>query len=157
MARTIVGAMDAAPFRFGVVVARFNDFITTRLVDGATDALLRHGANPDKITHVYVPGSFELPLATQKLAQSRRCDAIVCLGCLIRGHTPHFEYVAAEATRGIAAAALSTGTPITYGLITADTLEQAIDRAGGKAGNKGVDAALAAIEMASLVAALGAS
>lgn len=155
MAHTIVGKLDAAPYRFGVVVARFNDFITSRLVDGALDALVRHGANPDKITQVYVPGAFEIPLAARKLAEAGRCDAVICLGCLIRGQTPHFDYIAAEATKGIAAASLATGVPITYGVITADTLEQAIDRAGAKAGNKGVDAALAAIEMAGVIAQLG--
>ena len=155
MAHVIVGKLDAAAYRFGLVVARFNDFITSRLVDGAMDALVRHGANPEKITQVYVPGSFEIPLAARKLAESGRCDAVVCLGCLIRGQTPHFDYIAAEATKGIAAASLSTGVPITYGVITAETLEQAIDRAGAKAGNKGVDAALAAIEMAGVMAQLG--
>src|SRR5262245_21611302 len=132
MAQVIAGKMDAGPYRFGMVIARFNDFITTRLVDGAMDALLRHGANPERITQVYVPGSFEIPLAAKKIAESSRCDAVICLGCLIRGQTPHFDYIAAECTKGIASVSLSAGIPITYGVITADTLEQAIDRAGGK-------------------------
>jgi 6,7-dimethyl-8-ribityllumazine synthase len=157
MPNVIAGKMDGSPYRFGMVVARFNDFITSRLVDGAMDALVRHGVNPDKITQVYVPGSFEIPLAARKLAESGRCDAVITLGCLIRGQTPHFDYIAAEATKGIAAASLATGVPITYGVITAETLEQAIDRAGAKAGNKGVDAALAAIEMAGVIAGLGKS
>lgn len=154
MATEITGKMDATGRRFGIVVARFNDFITSRLVDGAEDALLRHGAKPENLTKVHVPGSWEIPLAAKRLAESGKFDAIVCLGCVIRGQTAHFDYVAGEAAKGVASAALQTGMPISFGIITADTLEQAIDRAGGKSGNKGVDAALAAIEMASVLAAI---
>ena len=145
---------DARAHGFALVVARFNEFITDKLVDGATDALTRHGADPDKITQVRTPGSFEIPLTAMKLAKSGRYDAIICLGCVIRGQTPHFDYVAAEVSKGIAQVSLQSGLPVTFGVITADTLEQAIDRAGGKSGNKGADAAMAAIEMANLLKAI---
>jgi 6,7-dimethyl-8-ribityllumazine synthase len=137
------------------VAARFNEFITGKLVSGAIDALVRHGADAEKITQVWIPGAFEIPLAAQKLARSGDYDAILCVGCVIRGQTPHFDYVAGEAAKGVAQVALSTGVPISFGVITSDTLEQAIDRAGGKVGNKGADAAVAAIEMANLLRALG--
>ena len=122
-----------------------------RLLEGAKDALTRHGVDPDEIDVAMVPGCFEIPLAAQKMAQSRQYDAIVCLGVLIRGATPHFDYIASEATKGVAQVSWQTGLPVTYGIITCDTLEQAIERAGSKAGNKGVEAAVAAIEMANLL------
>ena len=154
MAKVISAKLEAGSHRFAVAVARFNEFITSKLVDGALDALVRHGVDRENVTQVWVPGSFELPLAAQKLARSGDYSAVICLGCLIRGQTPHFEYLANECTKGIAQVALETGVPVTFGVITADSLEQAIDRAGTKAGNKGADAALAALEMANLVAAL---
>jgi 6,7-dimethyl-8-ribityllumazine synthase len=155
MARTISAHLDARPHRFALVVSRWNDFITTRLLEGATDALVRHGAEEDRIETVWVPGSWEIPLVAKRLAQSGRYAAVVALGCLIRGQTPHFEYIAAEITKGLAQISLETGVPVSFGVITADSLEQAIERAGTKAGNKGADAALAAIEMANLLAQLG--
>ncbi len=149
---TVISAkLDATGKRFALVVARFNEFITSKLLTGAVDALVRHGADADRITQVWVPGSFELPLAAKRLAASGDYAAVICLGCLIRGQTPHFDYVAAECTKGIAHTMLETGVPVTFGVITADSLEQAIDRAGTKAGNKGADAALAAVEMANLL------
>lgn len=151
----IRGTFDAEPFRFGIVVARFNEFITARLLQGATDALVRSGARPENIVRAWAPGSWEIPLAALKLAESGRVHAIVALGCLIRGETTHFDYIAAESARGVAEVALKTGLPVTNGILTVENLEQAIDRAGAKAGNKGADAALAAIEMANLIAALG--
>jgi 6,7-dimethyl-8-ribityllumazine synthase len=154
MAIEISGKMDATGRRFGLVVSRFNDFITSRLRGGAEDALLRHGAKSDNLIVVHVPGAWEIPLAARQLAESGKVDAVLCLGCVIRGQTPHFDYVAAQAAQGVAAAALQTGVPISFGVITADTLEQAIDRAGGKAGNKGIEAALAAIEMVSVISAI---
>jgi len=138
------------------VVSRFNEFVSTRLLDGAVDALVRHGADREQVTLVWVPGSFELPLAAHELAASGRFAAVICLGCLIRGQTPHFEYIANETAKGIAQASLSTRVPVTFGVITADSLEQAIDRAGSKQGNKGADAALAAIEMANVLSAISA-
>lgn len=155
MARVIQANLNAGNLRFAVVAARFNEFITGKLVAGAIDALVRHGANAESITQVWTPGAFELPLAAQKLARGGDFDAIICVGCVLRGQTPHFDYVAGEAAKGVAQVALSTGVPVTFGVITADTLEQAIDRAGGKAGNKGAEGALAAIEMANLLRALG--
>ena len=154
MAIEISGKMDATGRRFGLVVSRFNDFITSRLRSGAEHALLSHGAKPDNLIVVQVPGAWEIPLTARRLAESGMVDAVLCLGCVIRGQTPHFDYVAGEAAKGAAAAALQTGIPISFGVITADTLEQAIDRAGGKAGNKGIDAALAAIEMVSVISAI---
>ena len=151
MATKITGSLDASQLRFGIVSARFNDFITSRLVDGAIDTLQRHGAKLDKLIHVQVPGAWEIPLAASKLAETRRVDAILCLGCVIRGQTPHFDYVAGESAKGVANAALQTGVPMAFGILTTETLEQAIDRAGAKAGNKGADAAMAAIEMANLL------
>jgi len=148
--KTYEGKLVATGKKFGLVVARFNSFVGKELLSGARDCLLRHGANDDDLTVAWVPGSFEIPAAAQKMAATSHYDALVCLGALIRGHTPHFDYIAAEATKGIAQIGLQTGVPISYGIITADTLEQAIERAGTKAGNKGWDAALAAIEMANL-------
>ena len=144
------GRLSAGGFRFALVSSRWNDFLTGRLVEGALDALERLGADDGAVEHFRVPGSFEIPLLALKLAQSGRFDAVVCLGTVIRGQTPHFEYVAGEVTKGIAHAALQTGVPVLYGIVTADTLEQAIDRAGVKAGNKGFEAAMSAVEMVNL-------
>ena len=148
------GRLSAGGFRFALVSSRWNDFLTGRLVEGALDALERLGADAGAVEHFRVPGSFEIPLLALKLAQSGRFDAIVCLGTVIRGQTPHFEYVAGEVTKGIAHAALQTGVPVLYGIVTADTLEQAIDRAGVKAGNKGFEAAMSAVEMVNLYKAV---
>src|SRR5690606_36467778 len=149
--RRFEGEPNARGLRFGVVGARFNDFIVDRLVDAAVDTLLKHGADPADVHVVRVPGAFEMPLALAKLAASRRSDALVALGCVIRGATAHFDYVAGEVSRGVAEASLANELPIGFGVITVDTLEQAIDRAGGKAANKGAEAALAAVEMATLL------
>ena len=151
MGKLFEGVLLGKGLKFGVVASRFNEFITKKLLEGAQDALLRHGVKPEDIDIAWVPGSFEIPLAARKLAQSKRYDAIICLGTLIRGATPHFEYIAAEVTKGIAKISLETGLPVSYGIITADTLEQAIERAGTKAGNRGFDAAVNAIEMANLL------
>jgi 6,7-dimethyl-8-ribityllumazine synthase len=148
---TFEGMLLGEGLRFGIIVSRFNDFITNKMLEGAIDALLRHGVTEDDIEITRVPGSFEIPLAAQKLANSKRYDAVICLGAVIRGGTPHFEYVAAEVTKGIAQVGLSSGLPVIYGVITADTLEQAIERAGTKQGNEGTKAALTAIEMANLI------
>ncbi|HBB40400.1 MAG: 6,7-dimethyl-8-ribityllumazine synthase [Nitrospirae bacterium CG18_big_fil_WC_8_21_14_2_50_70_55] len=148
------GRLDAHAMRFGLVAARFNDFITSRLVDGAVDALTRHGADPGAIDCAWVPGAFEIPLVARRLAASGRYDAILCLGAVIRGATPHFDYVAAEVAKGIGQVGLEAGIPVLFGVLTTDTIEQAIERAGTKAGNKGVDAALAAIEMVDLLRAI---
>lgn len=150
MSRVIEGKLDASGLRFGLLVSRFNSFIGERLVEGAMDALLRHGADAGAIDLVRVPGAFEIPLAARKMAASGRYDAVVCLGAVIRGSTPHFDYVAAEVSKGIASVSLESGLPIAFGVLTTDTLEQAIERAGSKAGNKGADAAVSAIEMANL-------
>lgn len=155
MGKQYEGHLVAEGLRFGVVIARFNDFITAHLLSGAMDALRRHGANEDLVEVAWVPGSFEIPLVAQRMASSGRYDAIICLGAIIRGATPHFDYVAAEASKGIAKAGLDTGVPTIFGVITADTIEQAIERAGTKAGNKGWEAALSAIEMANLMRSLG--
>jgi len=141
--------------RFGLVVSRFNEFITKKLLEGAQDALIRHGVNEADIEIAWVPGSFEIPLIAKKLAQSEQYDAIICLGTVIRGGTPHFEYISAEVTKGVAKVGLETGLPVAYGIITADTLEQAIERAGTKLGNRGFQAAENAIEMANLVKGMG--
>ena len=145
------GRLSAGGFRFALVSSRWNDFLTARLVEGALDALERLGADGGAVEHFRVPGSFEIPLAALKAAQSGRFDAVVCLGTVIRGQTPHFEYVAGEVTKGIAHVSLQTGVPVLYGIVTADTLEQAIDRAGVKAGNKGFEAAMSAVEMVNLL------
>jgi 6,7-dimethyl-8-ribityllumazine synthase len=149
--RVIEGDLQAKGFKFGIIVSRFNDFITSRLLEGATDALLRHGAKDDDIEVVRVPGAFEIPLIAKKLASKGTFQAVICLGTVIRGATPHFDYVASEVSKGIAAASLETGVPIAFGIITADTIEQAVERAGAKAGNKGWDAAVTAIEMAQVI------
>lgn len=155
MSQTYEGHLSAKGCRFGVVVARFNHLISEQLLKGALDCLKRHGAAEEDVTVTWVPGSFELPMGAQKLAQSKRFDALICLGVLIRGETPHFDYIAGQATKGIGEVALNSGIPVAYGLITADTLEQALERAGTKAGNKGWDAAVSAIEMADLFKKLG--
>ena len=151
MTEVIEGKLNAQGVRFGIVVSRFNDFINKRLLDGALDALARHGAEDKKISVIKVPGSFEIPLMAKKLADSGKYDAIICLGAVIRGATPHFEYISAEVTKGIAKVTLDSGMPISFGILTTDNIEQAIERAGTKSGNKGWDAALAAIEMVNLL------
>jgi 6,7-dimethyl-8-ribityllumazine synthase len=151
MLRTWEGALAAKGFTFGIVVSRFNAFITARLLEGALDALRRHGAEEDGITVVKVPGSFEIPLVAKRMATSGQYSAIICLGTVIRGATPHFEYIAAEVSKGVAAASLETGVPISFGVLTTDSIDQAIERAGTKGGNKGFDAACSAIEMANLL------
>lgn len=152
--KIIEGELSAEGLKFGIVVSRFNDFITSRLLDGALDALMRHGAKDDDLEVVRVPGSFEIPLIAKKMAAKGVYDAILCLGTVIRGATPHFEYVAAEVSKGIAAVSLETGVPVAFGIITSDTIEQAVERAGSKAGNKGWDAAMTAMEMAQVVKSL---
>lgn len=147
MSNVIEGHLDAGGLRFGLVVSRFNSFICDRLVEGAVDALVRHGADAGQIDIAKVPGAFELPLAAQRLAQSGRYDALICLGAVIRGSTPHFDYVAAEVSKGLASVGLASGLPVAFGVLTTDTIEQAIERAGTKAGNKGFEAAVTAIEM----------
>jgi 6,7-dimethyl-8-ribityllumazine synthase len=151
MATVFEGHLNAEQLKFGIVVGRFNDFITGRLLEGAMDALLRHGADEQQITIVKVPGSFEIPLASRKLAQSGAYDAVICLGAVIRGSTPHFDYVASEVAKGVAVIGLETGVPVIFGVLTTDTIEQAVERAGTKAGNKGWSAAVSAIEMANLL------
>ncbi|TAL24024.1 MAG: 6,7-dimethyl-8-ribityllumazine synthase [Nitrospirae bacterium] len=145
------GELQAKGLKFAIVVSRFNDFITSKLLEGAKDALLRHGAKEDDIDVAKVPGSFEIPLIAKKLAAKGAYNAVICLGTVIRGATPHFDYVAAEVSKGIAAASMETGVPIAFGVITSDTIEQAVERAGTKSGNKGFDAAITAIEMAQLL------
>lgn len=147
----IEGTLNAQGLRFAIVAARWNDLIVSRLIGGAQDGLLRLGARENELTLIRVPGSFEIPLAAKKAAASGRFDAVICVGAVIRGETPHFDYIAAEVTKGISASALETGVPIAYGIITADTVEQAINRAGVKAGNKGFEAAMAVVEMANLL------
>ncbi len=149
--RIIEGELQANGFRFGIIVSRFNDFINSKLLDGAVDALVRHGADENDIDVVRVPGSFEIPLIAKKLAMKGSYDAIICLGTVIRGATPHFEYVASEVSKGIAVASLESGIPVAFGIITSDTIEQAVERAGSKSGNKGWDAAMTAIEMARVI------
>lgn len=150
MPRVLEGQLSAEGFRFGIIVSRFNDFISSRLVEGAMDALLRHGATEEQVSVIKVPGAFEIPLTAKKLAESGRYDAVICLGAVIRGSTPHFDYVAAEVSKGIASVSLESSIPVTFGVLTTDNLEQAIERAGSKSGNKGYDGAMAAIEMVNL-------
>lgn len=154
MTKIIEGKLDARGFRFGIVVSRFNSFISDRLVDGAMDALVRHGAEAESVQIVRVPGAYEIPMTAKKMVATARYDAVICLGAVIRGATPHFDYVSAEVSKGIAAVSLDSGVPVTFGVLTTDNLEQAIERAGSKAGNKGFDAAVSAIEMVSLFKAL---
>lgn len=155
MPRIIEGNLSAKGLKVGIVVGRFNDFIGERLLDGAVDTLVRSGAADSDIDVVKVPGTFEMPVVAKTMAKSGNYDAIVCVGCVIRGSTPHFDYVASEAAKGIAKVSLDFETPVAFGVITADNLEQAIERAGTKSGNKGRDAALTAIEMANILKALG--
>jgi len=154
MSKLFEGMLLGKGLKFGLVISRFNEFITKKLLEGAQDALLRHGVNDEDVDIAWTPGSFEIPLIALKLAQTKRYDAIICLGAVIRGGTPHFEYVATELSKGIARVSLETGLPVTHGVITADTLEQAVERAGTKMGNKGFDAAVNAIEMANLLKSL---
>jgi 6,7-dimethyl-8-ribityllumazine synthase len=155
MAKIVEGKIRADGLRFGIVVSRFNSFITERLLEGALDALRRNGAKEDAIEIFRTPGSFEIPAVVKRLVERNKYDAIICLGAVIRGATPHFAYISAEVTKGIAQLSLESAIPIAFGVITADTIEQAIERAGTKAGNKGWDAALSAIEMANLYRELG--
>lgn len=155
MAKIMEGRLSAEGMRFALVVSRFNDFICSRLVDGALDALKRHGAKEDTIPVVKVPGAFELPLAAKKIALTGDYDAVICLGAVIRGATPHFDYVAAEVSKGIANVSLETNLPIIFGVLTTENIEQAIERAGSKSGNKGYEAAMAAMEMVNLFKELG--
>jgi 6,7-dimethyl-8-ribityllumazine synthase len=154
MSKVFEGQLSSAGLRFAIVVSRFNNFISERLLGGAMDALTRTGADPDLIDVIKVPGSWEIPLAAGEAARGHRYDAVICLSAVIRGETPHFDYVAAEAAKGVAHAAYDTGVPVAFGVLTTNTLEQAIDRAGAKGGNKGFDAAMSAIEMANLMRAL---
>lgn len=151
MPNVIQGDLTAKGLRFAIVAARFNDFITTKLVDGAVDALARHGVSENDIEIVRVPGAFEIPLVAKVLANSKKHHAIICLGAVIRGATPHFEYVSAEVSKGVASVSMESGLPVIFGVLTTDTIEQAIERAGTKAGNKGWDSAISAIEMANLM------
>ncbi|MSM38765.1 MAG: 6,7-dimethyl-8-ribityllumazine synthase [Geobacter sp.] len=154
MPKYFEGNLDAKGLRFGIVVGRFNSFIGERLLEGAMDALLRHGADDGNIAVARVPGSFEIPLAAKAMAETGNYDALICLGAVIRGATPHFDYVAGEVAKGIAQVSLATGMPIAFGVLTTDTIEQAVERAGTKAGNKGFDAAVTAIESANLLKGL---
>ncbi len=151
MPEFIEGQLNAKGFRFGIIVSRFNSFISDRLLEGALDTLARHGAAVETIPVVKVPGAFEIPLMAKKMALSGNYDAVICLGAVIRGGTPHFEYVSAEVTKGIALVSLETTLPVAFGVLTTDSVEQAIERAGTKAGNKGVEAAMSAIEMVNLM------
>ena len=157
MANVIKSDLVAKGKKFAVVVSRFNEFISAKLLEGAQDALLRHGAGEDDIEIAWTPGSFEIPLIAKKMAETGRYHAVICLGAIIRGGTPHFDYIAAEASKGVAKAGLDTGVPVIFGVITADALEQAIERAGTKEGNMGFKAAMSGIEMANLIKALKAS
>ncbi len=151
MPQVFEGQLNAQGLRVAIVVSRFNDLITSRLLDGALDALLRTGADDEDIHVFRVPGSFEIPVVARRLAQQGKWDAVVCLGALVRGDTPHFDLISAEVTKGIAQSSMETGVPMTFGVITADTVEQAVNRAGLKSGNKGFDAAMSAIELANLM------
>ena len=151
MTKIIEGKLTAKGKKFGVVISRFNDLISSQLLLGAQDCLVRHECKQDDITVAWVPGSFEIPLAAKKMANSKNYDAVICLGAVIRGGTPHFDYISAEVSKGVAQVGLEAGLPVIFGIITADTIEQALERAGTKAGNKGWDAALSAIEMVNLI------
>ena len=148
---TIEGKLIGKGMKFGVVAARFNDFITSKLLEGAMDALVRHGAESDDVSVAWVPGSFEIPLAAQKMAASGKYDAVICLGAVIKGSTDHYDYVCAEVSKGVAQVGLNSGIPVLFGVLTTDNIEQAIERAGTKAGNKGFDVAVSAIEMVDLL------
>ncbi len=149
--KTYEGNLIAKDLKFGLVISRFNEFISSKLLGGAIDAVVRHGGDETNIEIAWVPGAYEIPLVAQKLAASNKFDAIICVGAVIRGSTPHFDYVASEVSKGIAKVSLDTGIPVIFGVLTTDTIEQAIERAGTKAGNKGYDAAVTAIEMANLL------
>jgi 6,7-dimethyl-8-ribityllumazine synthase len=149
--RTIQGQLNSSGMRFAIVASRFNDFVTSRLLSGALDALERTGTAETDITVVRVPGSFEIPLAAKKLVQTKKYDAVICLGTLIRGETPHFDYISSEVTKAIGSVSLESGIPVAFGVLTVDSVEQAVDRAGMKSGNKGSEAALSAVEMVSLL------
>ncbi len=149
--KTIEGKLDATGLKFGIVIARFNEFISGKLLAGCLDGLRRHGADDSGIEVVWSPGSFEIPLLAKKMAEGKKYDAVICLGAVIRGATPHFDYVASEVSKGIAHVGLETGIPVIFGVLTTENIEQAIERAGTKSGNKGFDAAMAAIEMADLL------
>jgi 6,7-dimethyl-8-ribityllumazine synthase len=155
MSKIFEGDLQGKDLKIGIVVARFNEFITGKLLSGAKDALFRHGVAEEDVDIAWVPGSFEIPIAAQKMAGTKRYDAVICLGAVIRGATPHFEYIASEVTKGIAKVGLDFNIPVIFGVITADTLEQAIERAGTKSGNKGFDAAVGAIEMANVLRKIG--
>ena len=155
MGKHFEGKLLGEGLKFGLIISRFNEFVSRRLLEGAQDALVRHGVKEEDIDIAWTPGSFEIPLVAKKLAQTQKYDALICLAAVIRGGTPHFQYIAAEVTKGIAKVGLDAELPVIYGIITADTLEQAIERAGTKAGNKGFDAAMSAIEMANLVKGIG--
>ena len=150
MPKMIEAGLQAKGKKFGIIASRFNDFITARLIDGALDALIRSGAEDKDITLLKVPGAFEIPLAAQKMAKQGKYDALICLGAVIRGATTHYDYVCAEVSKGIASVSLDSGVPVMFGILTTETIEQAIERAGTKAGNKGFDVALGAVEMANL-------
>jgi len=151
MTKVIEGNLIAKGKRFGIVASRFNDFITKELVGGCVDILTRHGATDNDITVIWVPGAFEIPCVASKMAKTKSYDALICLGTVIRGSTPHFDYIASEVSKGISHVSLESGLPVVFGVITADTIEQAVERAGTKQGNKGSDAAMSAIEMANLI------
>jgi len=154
MPKILEGKISAEGFRFAVIVSRFNDFISSKLVEGAMDALRRHGVDEEKVSLIKVPGSFEIPAVAKRLAKGDKYDAIICLGAVIRGATPHFDFIAAEVAKGIASVALESDIPVTFGVLTTDNLEQAIERAGSKVGNKGWDAAVSAMEMVNLFSKL---
>ncbi|MDP1621725.1 MAG: 6,7-dimethyl-8-ribityllumazine synthase [Bacteroidales bacterium] len=149
--KTIEGKLDAKGLKFGIVISRFNEFISGKLLSGCIDALKRHGADENNLDIIWSPGAFEIPVLAKKMADSKKYDAVICLGAVIRGSTPHFDYVAAEVSKGVAHVGLETGFPVIFGVLTTDNIEQAIERAGTKGGNKGFDAGLAAIEMANLM------
>jgi len=151
MYKTLEGHLGAEGLRVGVIVARFNEFISSKLLGGTVDAFIRHGGRQEDMEVAWVPGAFEIPLVAKRMAVSGRYDAVICLGCIIRGATPHFDYVAAESSKGIAQVAMQADCPVAFGVLTTETIEQAVERAGTKAGNKGWDAALAAIEMVNLL------
>lgn len=155
MPKKYEGRLVAKDLKVGIVAARFNEFITNKLVEGAVDALTRHGVDDGDIAIAWVPGAFEIPMVAKKLAESGKCDAVICLGAVIRGSTPHFDYVAAEVSKGVAQVGMTTGVPAIFGVITTDNIEQAIERAGTKAGNKGFEAGESAIEMANLFRSMG--
>lgn len=154
MPKFIEGNLDAKGLTFGIVVSRFNSFICERLLEGAVDALIRHGASEADITVARIPGAFEIPLAAKTMVASQRFDAVICLGAVIRGSTPHFEYVSSEVSKGVASVSLDSGIPVAFGVLTVDTIEQAVERAGTKAGNKGFEAAVTAIETVNVIKAL---